>query len=231
MPQCLTVAQISIRIRAAGGLPSTRILAVSKTQAATAVRALAEQGQRHFGENYVQEARAKMSLLGDLALCWHLIGPLQSNKCRDVAEHFDWLESLDREKLIPLLARFRPADATPLKVLVQVNIDGESGKSGCSEDQAARLCDQIAAHPSLCLRGLMAIPAPEADLQLRRVAFRRMRQLYDTLRATRPTMDTLSMGMSEDFELAVSEGATQVRIGSALFGPRDAGQSALASGQ
>jgi hypothetical protein len=155
-----------------------------------------------------------------LGLCWHLIGPLQSNKCREVARHFDWLESLDRAKLVGLLAHERPADLPPLQVLVQVNIDAEAGKSGCSPDAAAALCEQVAAEPRLALRGLMAIPAPAADMDVRRVAFRRMKALFDTLRARHPSMDTLSMGMSEDYELAASEGATQVRIGSALFGAR-----------
>ena len=221
MPQCLTPVEIAARIAAVGGPPSTRVLAVSKTQAVPAIRALAAQAQRHFGENYVQEARVKMAQLRDLDLCWHMIGPLQSNKCREVAEHFDWLETLDRDKLVAPLARFRPHGLAPLNVLVQVNIDGQESKSGCHADQAAALCDLVAKHEQLRLRGLMAIPAPDPDLAVRRAAFLRMRALFDSLRATRPGMDTLSMGMSEDFELAVAAGATQVRIGSALFGARN----------
>lgn len=196
------------------------LLAVSKTKPAAAVRALAALGQRRFGENYVQEALAKQRELADLALEWHLIGPLQSNKCREAAEHFDWLQTLDRLKLVAPLARFRPEGRDPLNVLIQVNIDDESSKSGCRPEAMAELAAAIAAQPALRLRGLMAIPAPHADLALRRAAFARMRRLFETLRREHATVDTLSMGMSEDFELAIAEGATLVRIGSALFGAR-----------
>ncbi|MDE1899793.1 MAG: YggS family pyridoxal phosphate-dependent enzyme [Xanthomonadaceae bacterium] len=198
-----------------------RLLAVSKTRPATALRALAAQGQRAFGENYVQEALAKQRALVDLDLEWHLIGPLQSNKCREVALHFDWLESLDREKLIAPLDRHRPADRAPLNVLIQVNIDDEDSKSGCAPEDVSALAAAVTAAPRLQLRGLMAIPAPHADPSQRRAAFRRMRALFDALRAEHPDIDTLSMGMSDDFELAIAEGATEVRIGSALFGPRE----------
>jgi pyridoxal phosphate enzyme (YggS family) len=222
MSKPLTLAEISARLATAVGerRSDPRVLAVSKTQPASAVRALALQGQRHFGENYVQEALAKMDALGDLGLVWHLIGPLQSNKCREVATRFDWLASLDRGKLVPLLAKFRPGHLAPLAVLVQVNIDDESSKSGCRPEDAPALCAQVAAEPRLALRGLMAIPAPHPDPDRRRAAFRRMRGLFDELRARHASMDTLSMGMSDDFELAAAEGATEVRIGSALFGPR-----------
>jgi pyridoxal phosphate enzyme (YggS family) len=206
-------------VRAAGGRPVT-VLAVSKTQPAAAVRRLAADGQRDFGENYVQEALAKQRELADLPLSWHLIGPLQSNKCREVARHFDWLESLDRAKLVPLLARDRAAGRSPLNVLVQVNIDDEDSKSGCAPVAAADLCRRVFAEPMLALRGLMAIPAPHPDMAQRRDAFRLMRALFDALRLEFPSMDTLSMGMSDDFELALAEGATEVRIGSALFGAR-----------
>lgn len=199
--------------------PAT-LLAVSKTQPAAAVRALAALGQRRFGENYVQEALAKQRELADLSLEWHLIGPLQSNKCRDVAEHFDWLQSLDRLKLVEPLARFRPAARGPLNVLIQVNIDDEASKSGCRPEAIAGLAAAIAAQPALQLRGLMAIPAPHPDLTRRRDAFARMRAVFDTLRHSHTQADILSMGMSEDFELAIAHGATQVRIGSALFGAR-----------
>ncbi len=199
---------------------SANLLAVSKTKPAAAVRALAGLGQRRFGENYVQEALAKQRELSDLPLEWHLIGPLQSNKCREVAEHFDWLHSLDRSKLIELLARWRPSARGPLNVLIQVNVDDEEAKSGCHPDEIEDLAAAVAAQPALQLRGLMAIPAPHADLNLRRAAFARMRALYDALRREHPAADTLSMGMSEDFELAIAEGATLVRIGSALFGAR-----------
>ncbi len=197
-----------------------RLLAVSKTKTASAIRALAASGQHAFGENYVQEAVAKQRELADLALEWHMIGPLQSNKCREVARHFDWLQSLDREKLVGALDRFRPAGAAPLNVLIQVNIDDETSKSGCAPGQVDALARQVAAAPRLRLRGLMAIPRPDPDFGRRRAAFRRMRELHDALRAQYASADTLSLGMSDDFELAIAEGATLVRIGSALFGAR-----------
>jgi pyridoxal phosphate enzyme (YggS family) len=186
------------------------------------MRDLAAAGQRRFGENYVQEGVAKRHALSDLALEWHLIGPLQSNKCRLAALHFDWVQSIDRPKLIGLLAQARPADLAPLNLLVQVNIDDESSKSGCTPAQVPDLAREIARHPALRLRGLMAIPAPWAEPARRRTAFQRMRTLFDQLRREQPDVDTLSLGMSEDFELALREGATLVRIGSALFGPRAA---------
>jgi len=196
------------------------LLAVSKTKPAAALRALAQCGQHAFGENYVQEALGKQRELADAAIEWHLIGPLQSNKCREVATHFDWLQSLDRTKLIEPLSRFRPAGRAALNVLAQVNIDDEDSKSGCAPDELAALADAIAAAPNLRLRGLMAIPAPAPDPGRRREAFRRMRALFETLRATHAGVDTLSMGMSDDFALAIAEGATMVRVGTALFGAR-----------
>ncbi|WP_257388419.1 YggS family pyridoxal phosphate-dependent enzyme [Tahibacter caeni] len=202
---------------------TVNLLAVSKTKPAEAVRGLAALGQRRFGENYVQEALAKQRELADLALEWHLIGPLQSNKCREAAEHFDWLQSLDRLKLVAPLARWRPPGRGPLKVLIQVNVDDEMSKSGCRPEDVAGLAAAVAAAaPALELRGLMAIPAPHADPGLRRAAFARMRALFEALRRQHAGVDTLSMGMSEDFELAIAEGATMVRIGSALFGARTA---------
>jgi PLP dependent protein len=196
------------------------LLAVSKTRPAAAIRELAVLGQRAFGENYVQEALAKQRELGDLPLQWHMIGPLQSNKCRDVAERFDWLQTLDRVKLIEPLNRFRPENAVPLNVLIQVNIDDEASKSGCAPGAAPELARHITAASRLRLRGLMAIPAPNPDPSQRKNAFRQMRVLQERLRETYPQVDTLSMGMSDDFTLAVAEGATLVRIGSALFGIR-----------
>lgn len=213
--------RIDAAARAAGRTPA-RLLAVSKTQPAEAIRALAAQGQRAFGENYVQEALTKQRELADLALEWHLIGPLQSNKCREVAQHFDWLQSLDRAKLIAPLAQHRPAEREPLNVLVQVNIDDEASKSGCAPGEVAALAARIATESALRLRGLMAIPAPAPDAETRRAAFVRMRALFDALRVEHPAIDTLSMGMSDDFDLAIAEGANLVRIGTALFGPRTA---------
>lgn len=197
-----------------------QLVAVSKTQPANAVRALAALGQRAFGENYVQEALGKQRELADLDLEWHLIGPLQSNKCREAARHFDWVQSVDRAKLLPLLDRERPAEAPPLNVLLQVNIDGEGSKSGCAPGEVMALADETAALPRLRLRGLMAIPQPHPDEAHRRSAFARMRALFEALRAHHPGVDTLSMGMSEDWPLAVAEGATLVRVGRALFGAR-----------
>jgi hypothetical protein len=219
---CITLEAIRARIAAAEGpaVPATTLLAASKTQSASAVRALAKCGQRAFGENYVQEALAKQRELADLGLEWHLIGPLQSNKCREVAQHFDWLESLDRAKLVALLDAARPPTLPPLNVLIQVNIDDEASKFGCMPEQVAELAGLVAQVPRLSLRGLMAIPAPAVDHARRADAFCRMRMLFDALRAQHPGIDTLSMGMSDDFELAIACGATEVRVGSALFGPR-----------
>ena len=196
------------------------LVAVGKAQPVEAMRALAEAGQSAFGENYVQEALAKRRALQDLPIEWHFIGPLQSNKCREVARGFDWLQSLDREKLVAALSRHRAPDAKPLDVLVQVNIDDESSKSGCRPEQVPALARAVVAAPGLRLRGLMAIPAPTPELERRRAAFRRMRMLFEQLRETHPSVDTLSLGMSDDFELAIEEGANMVRVGTALFGPR-----------
>lgn len=204
---------------AAGGRAVT-LVAVSKTRPAGDIRALAAPGQRDFGENYVQEALPKIAACADLRLNWHFIGPLQSNKAREVARHFDWVQSLDRPKLVPLLASQRPPGRAPLNVLVQVNIDDEASKSGCRPAEVTALADLVAAQPHLRLRGLMAIPAPFPDLERRREAFEAMNALFLQLRERHPGVDTLSMGMSDDFSLAIECGATMVRIGSALFGPR-----------
>ena len=205
-----------VRAAPQGGIA---LVAVSKTHPPETIRALAACGARTFGENYVQEALGKQVALADLRLEWHAIGPLQSNKARDVARHFDWLQTLDRAKLIEPLARHRDASDAPLNVLIQVNIDDESSKSGCAPRDVRRLADLVSAHPTLRLRGLMAIPAP-LDTTRRREAFRCMRALFEALASEHAGVDTLSMGMSDDFELAIAEGATMVRVGSALFGPR-----------
>lgn len=202
------------------GRPPPRLLAVSKSKPASAVAVLADCGQRSFGENYVQEAMAKVAELASLNLEWHLIGHLQSNKCREAAEHFDWLQSLDRTRLIDPLNRHRPAGRPPLNVLVQVNVDGEASKSGCAPEQALPLARAVAMAPNLRLRGVMGIGAPFPELERRRASFRRLHDIFVQMRGEFPEIDTLSMGMSEDFELAVAEGATMVRIGTSLFGPR-----------
>lgn len=200
--------------------PTPALLAVSKLQPASAVAELARAGQRAFGENYVQEAQAKIGELAGMGLEWHLIGHLQSNKAELAAQLFDWVQTVDRHKLIGALSRYRPADRAPLNVLVQVNIDDEASKHGCAPDEVAGLADAIAAEPRLRLRGLMAIPAPHPDATRRIEAFERMLALQQALAARHSGVDTLSMGMSDDYPLAVAHGATMVRIGTALFGAR-----------
>lgn len=193
---------------------------MSKTQSALAIRALAEAGQRRFGENYVQEAISKQSELSDLELEWHLIGHLQSNKAALAAAHFDWVHSVDRAKLVTSLGAARPAEGAPLNVLIQVDIDAEASKSGCRPDEVPELAELIQQTPTLRLRGLMAIPNADADIDGLTQSFRSMRRLQDDLASRYDGIDTLSMGMSGDFELAIAEGANLVRIGTALFGPR-----------
>lgn len=213
---------------AAGSRPVPRLLAVSKTQPADAVARVAETlrvrsgGPVAMGENYVQETLAKQPALGGLGIEWHLIGHLQSNKAREAAAAFDWVQTVDRLKLVEALAKHRAPGQAPLNVLIQVNIDDEASKHGCRPREIDALAAAIAARPQLTLRGLMAIPAPDPDMERRRTAFRRMRGLFDALAAHHPGADTLSMGMSEDYALAIAEGATMVRIGSALFGARTA---------
>lgn len=204
------------------GRPLPRLLAVSKTQSASAIAELAGHGQRAFGENYVQEAASKQFALQPLGLEWHLIGHLQSNKAREAAERFAWVQTVDRERLVVALNKHRPPEQAPLNVLIQVNIDDEASKHGCQPDQALVLADLIAAQPRLRLRGVMVIPAPHARIEARRPAFRRARQLFDALAGNHAHVDTLSMGMSDDLEVAIAEGATMVRVGTALFGARPA---------
>lgn len=212
---------IRARIAKAAASGPVRLLAVSKTRHAGEIRALAAAGQRHFGENYVQEALTKQAALTDLPLSWHLIGHLQSNKCKEAAGAFDWIETVDRPKLVAALARYRSPDRPALNVLIQVNVDDESSKSGCAPGEVPALAALIAAQPRLALRGLMAIPAPGDPDRLAR-AFAAMRTLFEALRAGHDGVDTLSMGMSDDFELAIRHGATEVRLGTLLFGPRPA---------
>jgi PLP dependent protein len=200
--------------------PHAKLVAVSKTQSAATMRAAFAAGQRVFGENYVQEALAKQLELQDLPIEWHFIGPLQSNKADLVAKHFDWLHSLDRAKLIGLLAAARPPSSLPLNVLIQVNIDDEQSKSGCAPNAITALAEQICMHPSLQLRGLMCIPKPNASHAETQQSFAAMRLLFESLRNAYPSVDTLSMGMSADYELALAQGSTLVRVGSAIFGAR-----------
>ncbi|WP_017776968.1 YggS family pyridoxal phosphate-dependent enzyme [Paraburkholderia kururiensis] len=216
-------ARIERAAHAAGRDPqSVALLAVSKTFPADDVRAAHAAGQRAFGENYVQEAIAKIEALADLRASteWHFIGPLQSNKTRPVAEHFDWVHSVDRLKIAQRLAEQRPDALPPLNVLLQVNVSGEASKSGVAPAEAAAVAHEIAALPKLRLRGLMSIPEPAETLEAQRAPHRMLRELFDSLRADGLALDTLSMGMSADLEAAVLEGATIVRIGTAIFGAR-----------
>jgi pyridoxal phosphate enzyme (YggS family) len=201
---------------------SVTLLAVSKTQDAQAVREAAERGQADFGENYVQEALDKLAELAPLRarLRWHLIGPLQSNKTRLVAEAFDWVHTVDRLKIAQRLAEQRPPQLAPLQVCLQVNVSGEASKSGVAPSELPALARAVAALPRLQLRGLMAIPEPADDPAAQRAPHRLLAQLLAGLRAQGLALDTLSMGMSADLEAAVAEGATIVRVGTALFGER-----------
>lgn len=212
-------ARIAQAARAAGRKPEeVTLVAVSKTFPAAAVRAAAACGQRHFGENYVQEARAKQDELAGLGLVWHLIGPIQSNKTREIAAHFDWVHGIEREKIARRLSEQRPDGLPPLNVCIQVNVSGEASKSGVAPDEVAALAGLVSSLPRLKLRGLMAIPEPGGDPRPR---FRSLRSLRDGLNAQGLALDTLSMGMSGDFETAIAEGATLVRVGSAIFGQRN----------
>ncbi|TKC91065.1 YggS family pyridoxal phosphate-dependent enzyme [Trinickia terrae] len=202
---------------------SIALLAVSKTFPADAVREAHAAGQRAFGENYVQESIAKIEALADLraGLEWHFIGPLQSNKTKPVAEHFDWVHSVDRLKIAQRLSEQRPDSLPPLNVCLQVNVSGEETKSGVAPADAPSVAREIAALPKLRLRGLMSIPEPAGDLEAQRAPHRALRELFERLRADGMALDTLSMGMSADLEAAVLEGATIVRVGTAIFGARD----------
>jgi pyridoxal phosphate enzyme (YggS family) len=220
------VFRVSARIRDAAqaaqrDAASIGLLAVSKTKPAEAVREAFAAGIREFGENYLQEALNKQAQLRDLPLSWHFIGPIQSNKTRAIAENFDWVHSVDRLKIAQRLSEQRPADLAPLNICIQVNVSGEASKSGCTPQDLPALASAIAALPRLKLRGLMAIPEPTEDRAAQDAAFATVRTLQDSLKLP---LDTLSMGMSHDLESAVAQGATWVRIGTALFGARDYGQ-------
>ncbi len=220
------IAKVAARIREAAqavhrDAATVGLLAVSKTQPAAAIREAFAAGLRDFGENYLQEALDKQVELDDLPLIWHFIGPIQSNKTKAIAEHFDWVHSVDRLKIAQRLSDQRPATLPPLNVCLQVNVSGEASKSGCAPQELGPLAEAVAAMPQLRLRGLMCIPAPTEDPAEQRAAFARLRLLRDELALD---LDTLSMGMSQDLEAAIAEGATWVRIGTALFGARDYGR-------
>ena len=216
-------ARIASAAQAAGRDPaSVQLLAVSKTKPASAIREIHTAGVRDFGENYLQEALTKQQELSDLPLIWHFIGPIQSNKTKAIAEHFDWVHSVDRLKIAQRLSEQRPAGLAPLNLCLQVNVSGEDSKSGCAPADLPALAKAVAGLPNLRLRGLMAIPEPTDDRAAQEAAFARLRQLQESLGLG---LDTLSMGMSHDLEAAIAQGATWVRIGTALFGARDYGNT------
>lgn len=220
------IGLVSQRIRAAADAVqrdanSIHLLAVSKTKPAQAVREAYAAGLLDFGENYLQEALGKQAQLTDLPLSWHFIGPIQSNKTRAIAENFAWVHSVDRLKIAQRLSEQRPADLPPLNICIQVNVSGEASKSGCTPADLPALANAISALPRLKLRGLMAIPEPTEDRSAQDAAFAAVRELQASLNLA---LDTLSMGMSHDLESAIAQGATWVRIGTALFGARDYGQ-------
>ncbi len=223
LKESLTAVRARIeRACAASGRPAdaVRLLAVSKTFGADSIRAAAEAGQSAFGENYVQEALDKRATLADLPLEWHFTGPIQSNKTRDVAAHFHWVHGIDRLKIAQRLSDARDPMAAPLQVCVQVNISGEDSKSGCDPAQAPALCAAVAQLPKLRLRGLMGIPAPLATARDAHAPFRKLRELFESIRASGLPLDTISAGMTDDLEIAIAEGSTLVRVGTAIFGPR-----------
>ncbi len=197
------------------------LLAVSKTRSVEEINELAHLGQRAFGENYLQEALDKISALEPLNLEWHFIGPIQSNKTKPIAEQFSWVHSVDRFKIAQRLSAQRPQFAEDLNICLQVNISCEESKSGCLPNEALELAKQIAELPKITLRGLMAIPEATDDVELQKERFRQVRTLFEEIKKGTPTLDTLSMGMSGDLDAAIGEGATIVRIGTALFGPRN----------
>lgn len=220
------IAQVSSRIHAAAVAAkrdenSVQLLAVSKTKPAEALREAYAAGLRDFGENYLQEALSKQLELADLPLIWHFIGPIQSNKTRAIAEHFAWVHSVDRLKIAQRLSEQRPAELPPLNICIQVNVSGEASKSGCTPDDLPALANAISELPRIKLRGLMAIPEPTEDRAAQDAAFAAVQRLQASLNLP---LDTLSMGMSHDLESAIAQGATWVRIGTALFGARDYGQ-------
>lgn len=216
------LTQIADAARNANRQPnSVSLVAVSKTHSAIMVREAYMAGLRDFGENYVQEALDKQASLEDLAITWHFIGPIQSNKTKPIAENFSWVHGVDRLKIAQRLSDARPRGLLPLNVCLQVNISGEESKSGCAPEQVASLAKAVAVLPKLKLRGLMAIPEPTTDVTLQHQQFRMLHDLMGALNADGLTLDILSMGMSHDFVAAIAEGSTMVRIGTAIFGERN----------
>jgi PLP dependent protein len=220
------IADLNLRLNAAArkanrSAAEVRLVAVSKTHDAAAIRSAAAAGLRDFGENYLNEALPKIHALEALPLTWHFIGAIQSNKTADIARHFQWVQTVDRLKIAERLSRQRPETAGPLNVLIQINIDDEPQKAGIPASALAEFAAQLLPLPRICLRGLMAIPRPVDDPTLQALAFRRMHALFGAAKPSGAThWDTLSMGMSGDFEIAIAEGSTMVRIGTAIFGSR-----------
>jgi pyridoxal phosphate enzyme (YggS family) len=217
------MTRIEAAARVAGRPPqSVQLVAVSKSFPPAAVREAASAGQRDFGENYLQEGLGKIRELRALGLTWHYIGPIQSNKTRAIAEHFDWVHTIDRGRIAERLSQARGGGQPDLQVCIQVNVSGEASKSGVGPEEVAGLARYVAGMARLKLRGLMAIPEPTPDVRLQRARFARLRGLLDRLNGDGLALDTLSMGMSADLEAAIAEGATLVRVGTAIFGERTA---------
>ena len=219
------IAKVRARIRSAAQkvhreTKSITLMAVSKTRSAEMIRTAAGCGIEHIGENYLQEALDKQTKLQDLELCWHFIGPIQSNKTRAIAEHFDWVHSVDRLKIAKRLSEQRPSNLPPLNVCLQLNVSDEDSKSGISLDQLPILARQISELPQLHLRGLMAIPKACEQVEQQQAPFHAVQQAFICLQKDHPDIDTLSMGMSQDMEAAIAEGTTIIRIGTDIFGPR-----------
>ena len=220
------IATLLNRVRLAAqksqrGTEDICVVAASKTRSSDTIRSAHQCGLRDFGENYLQEALEKIEALADLNLCWHFIGPIQSNKTRPIAEHFSWVHSVDRAKIARRLSEQRPPEMQPLQILLQVNISGEASKSGALPEDLPLLVEEIRGLPRINLRGLMAIPAATSNQSQQSQPFARMRQLLQELQVIAPEMDSLSMGMSSDLEAAIAQGATFVRVGTDIFGPRD----------
>lgn len=218
--QAVRDAMLAATVKAGRQADEVRLLAVSKTFPPDALRAAYQAGQTRFAESYVQEALAKIAALHDLAVEWHYIGPIQSNKTSAIATHFSWVHSVDRLKIAERFSEQRPAHLPDLQVCLQVNISGEASKAGVTPAEASELAHAIAKLPRLTLRGLMTVPAPSDDITAQRMPFAQLRELRDQLNQQGLHLDTLSMGMSYDFAAAIAEGATMVRIGTAIFGER-----------